>query len=297
MPFGLKCASNSFIRAIQQVLQPIRDFSDSYFDDLATFSNDWLSHLNHVRLFLSKIRESGMTLKLEKCQFAKPSLTFVGHVIGSGMHGPDPNKVACVESMKPPVTKKEVRQVLGFFGFFRSYLSNFAEISRPLTELTKKHVPNLVPWSDVHQQAFEKLKTRLCEATKLHVITYGKPCGILVDASATAVGSCLIQWTDNGQEKPIAFASAKLTPTQMNWSTIEREAYAVVFALRKFRNFVFVTKITIFSDHNPLMYLKECAPKSSKLTRWLLGLQEFDITWSFKPGSENQATDCLSRLG
>jgi len=91
-------------------------------------------------------------------------------------------------------------------------------------------------------------------------------------------GSCLIQWTDNGQEKPIAFASAKLTPTQMNWSTIEREAYAVVFALRKFRNFVFGTKITIFSDHNPLMYLKECAPKSSKLTRWSLGLQEFDIT-------------------
>ena len=103
--------------------------------------------------------------------------------------------------------------------------------------------------------------------------------------------------TDNGQEKPIAFASAKLTPTQMNWSTIEREAYAVVFALRKFRNFVFGTKITIFSDHNPLMYLKECAPKSSKLTRWSLGLQEFDITWSFKPGSENQAADCLSRLG
>jgi len=124
MPFGLKCASNSFIRAIQQVLQPIRDFSDSYFDDLATFSNDWLSHLNHVRLFLSKIRESGMTLNLEKCEFAKPSLTFVGHVIGFGMHGPAPNKVACVDSMKPPVTKREVRQVLGFFGFFRSYLSN-----------------------------------------------------------------------------------------------------------------------------------------------------------------------------
>ena len=297
MPFGLKCASNSFIRAVQQILQPIRIFSDSYVDDLATFSDDWSSHLSHVRLFLCEIRKSGMTLKLEKCEFAKSSLTFVGHVIGSGMHGPDPDKVSCVEGMKPPTTKKEVRQILGFFGFFRSYISNFAGIAQPLTELTKKHVPNFVPWTDVHQQAFEKLKTCLCEATKLHVIAYGKPCGILVDASSTAVGSCLIQWTDNGQEKPIAFASAKLTPSQTRWSTVEREAYAAVFALRRFRNFVFGTKVTIFSDHNPLMYLKECAPKSSKLTRWSLGLQEFDITWSFKPGSENQAADCLSRLG
>jgi len=112
-----------------------------------------------------------------------------------------------------------------------------------------------------------------------------------------AVGCCLIQWTDTGQEKHIAFASAKLTPTQSCWSTIEREAFAVVFALRTFRNFVFAFQITIFSDHNPLMYSKECAPKSVKLTRWSLGLPEFDITWFYRPGRQNQAADCLPRLG
>jgi len=118
----------------------------------------------------------------------------------------------------------------------------------------------------------------------------------LVDAGSVTVGCCLIQWADN-HEKPIAFASCKLNPTQMAWSTIEREAYAVVFALRKFRNFIFGVKVTIFSDHNPLMYLRECAPKSAKLTRWALGLQDFDLSWEFRPGSKNQAADCLSRLG
>jgi len=83
----------------------------------------------------------------------------------------------------------------------------------------------------------------------------------------------------------------------MRWSTIEREAYAVIFALKKFRNFVFATKIIIFSDHNPLLYLRECAPKSAKLTRWALSLQELDIELSFRPGTKNQAADCLSRLG
>jgi len=137
----------------------------------------------------------------------------------------------------------------------------------------------------------------LCDATKLHVITYGDPCGILVDASLSAVGCCLIQWSNDGKEKPIAFASSKLTPTQMAWSTIEKEAYAVTYALRKYRNFVFAAKVVVFSYHNPLMYLRECAPKSAKLTRWSLGLQDFDLSWQYRRGSDNQAADCLSRLG
>ena len=95
----------------------------------------------------------------------------------------------------------------------------------------------------------------------------------------------------------MAFASAKLTSAQMTWSAIEREAYAVIFALKKFINIIFATKISIFSDHNPLMYLRECAPKSSKLTRWALALEEFDINWNYRPGNKNQVADCLSRLG
>ena len=78
MPFGRKCASNSFIRAIQQVLQPITEFCDLYVDDLATYSTDWQSHLQHVRSFLSVMRESGLTLMLEKSKFAAPEITFVG---------------------------------------------------------------------------------------------------------------------------------------------------------------------------------------------------------------------------
>jgi hypothetical protein len=297
MPFGLKCSSNSFIRSVQMILEPIRDFNNSYVDDMATCSNDWGLHLQHVRRFLMEIRKSGLTLNLSKCDFAKPEVSFVGHIIGSGRHGPDPAKVATVHDMKPPSTKKEVRQVLGFFSYFRTYIDGFADIARPLTELTKKHVPVQVPWSDVHQQAFELLKQRLCEATTLNTVEYGKPFGLLVDASNTAVGCCLIQWSSDGREKPIAFASSKLNSTQRAWATIEREAYAVVYALKKFRYYIFGVEIVVFSDHNPLTYLNDCAPKSAKLTRWALALQEFNLTFRFKAGRNNVAADCLSRLG
>jgi len=119
MPFGLQCASHSFI-------QPIHSCCDSYVDDLATYSLHWSAHLNHVRRFLTVMRESGLTLKLEKSKFAAPEITFVGHVIGSGKHGPDPSKVSCVEAMKSPTTKKEVGQIMGLFSYFRTYINQFA---------------------------------------------------------------------------------------------------------------------------------------------------------------------------
>jgi len=162
--------------------------------------------------------------------------------------------------MKPPNSKKEVRQILGFFSYFRTYIDRFAEIAKPLIDLTRKQVSSKISWTSEHQHAFDLLIQSLCNATKLHIFEFGKPCGLLVDASNIAAGCCLIQWTEGKQEKPIAFASCKLTATESAMSTIEREAFSVIYALRKFRNFVFATEVTIFSDHNPLMYLPVCAP-------------------------------------
>jgi len=88
--------------------------------------------------------------KLEKCKFAQSSVTFVGHTIGSGLHGPDPHKIACGQDMKPPNSKKEVRQILGFFSYFRAYIDRFAEIAKPLTDLTRKQVSSKISWTYVH---------------------------------------------------------------------------------------------------------------------------------------------------
>jgi len=177
MPFGLKCASNSFIRALQQLLFPLRNFCDYYVDDIATFTSgrtedrqdSWVLHLEQVCAFLLSMCKAGLTLKLEKCQFAQSSVTFVGHTIGSGLHGPDPHKVACVQDMKPPNCKKVVRQILGFFSYFRIYIDRFAEIAKPLTDLTSKQVTSKISWTSEHQHAFDLLKQSLCDATKLHI--------------------------------------------------------------------------------------------------------------------------------
>jgi hypothetical protein len=94
----------------------------------------------------------------------------------------------------------------------------------------------------------------------------------------------------------VAFASSKLTSTQQNWATIEKEAYAALWALQKFKHWIFGKSITLYSDHNPITFLTEFMPKNAKLTRWSLAIQEFDVIFRHRSSVLNVAADCLSRI-
>ena len=163
--------------------------------------------------------------------------------------------------------------------------------------MTAKNIPFATPWGKTQQGAFDKLKELLCKATvdSLYIVDFSKPFNIHVDASDYVVGSVVSQTDDKGIERPIAFASRKLNSTQRGWSTIEKESYAAMWALQKYRNWLFAAKITIFCDHNPITYLTEASPKSAKLMRWALAIQEFDVKFCYKPGRTNTAADYLSR--
>lgn len=186
---------------------------------------------------------------------------------------------------------------MAFFSYFRSFIPSFAHIAKVLTDLTRKEIPSHIPWEATHQEAFEQLKNGLCNAVTLHTVDFDRDFGLLVDASATCVGCCLIQWADDDTEKPVAFASSKLNDVQTRWATIEREAFAVIWALKKFRSWLFGRKVVIFSDHNPLSFVTESAPKSAKLARWALALQEYNVDFRYRAAHHNKAADFLSRLG
>ena len=89
-PFCMKASGAIFVLAVQQVLYPLREFTDSYVDDMAVHSNDWKLHLQHLTIFLNTIKESGFTLNIKKCNFAKSEVRFCGHIIGSGQRKADP---------------------------------------------------------------------------------------------------------------------------------------------------------------------------------------------------------------
>ena len=297
-PFGAKSSGQTFCRALQQVLRPIKDFASSFVDDMAVHSSDFQLHLSDLDNFLSVIRKANLTLKLKKCRFALPEVRFCGQIVGSGLRRPDPGKVAAIDAIKAPETKKQVRQVMGFFGYFRESIPNFSYLAKPLTDLTKKSKSNKVQWTDTEQLAFDNLKRALRNATEtpLHIIDLSKEFRLMVDASNHSVSGVLSQYSDDGVEHPIAFYSWKLNPTQQGWSTVEKEAYAALNALRKVRQYVFGSKVTVVSDHNPLSYLTNCAPKSAKLLRWALALQEFNVLFEYRAGKTHLVPDFLTRM-
>jgi RNase H-like domain found in reverse transcriptase/Reverse transcriptase (RNA-dependent DNA polymerase) len=297
-PFGMRSSGSTFVRAVKGVLSNIRDYTKSYVDDMAVHSDSFNDHLHHVDRYLYTMKSAGFTLELKKSEFVKPKIRFVGHIIGSGNRSVDPEKVAAVHELKEPETKRQVRQLIGFFSFFREYIPNFATICKPLTDLTTKRIADRVPFGYREREAFSALKHLLCTAASqpLNIIDVTKQFSLFVDASNYAVGAALTQPDAGGNERPIAFASSKLSETQQRWATIEKEAYAALWALQKYKYWLYGRSVILYSDHNPITFLTETTPKSSKLMRWHLALQEFDVQFRFRKGSTNEAADCLSRM-
>ena len=191
----------------------------------------------------------------------KNSVKYVCHIIGSGRHKPDPERIQAAVEMQRPATKKQTCQVLGMFGFFRSYIPHFSNIAKPLIDRTRKNEPANLLWTGAHQRAFDKLKDRLRRAPCLSKPVLNKPWFLQCDASGGRVGACIGQYDSEGRERPVAYARQKLTTTQRTWSTIEHEAYTAIGALKHFETWLFDAQITIISDHNPLTYFVVCTPK------------------------------------
>jgi len=185
-------------------------------------------------------------------------------------------------------TKKKLRRLICAFGYYRHYIEHVAHIVKLLTDLTSKKTPNQLPW--------ERLRSQLRAAHVLHVPRIGEPFVLHTDTSGVAVGATLGQLDQDGVEHPLAFASRVLTGSQCSWSTIEREAYAIIWVWHKFQDTVFGSTITVVCDHNPLHTSEIVLQMSAKLLRWSLALQEFDSTIKYKRGSDNVVADYLSRI-
>ena len=122
-----------------------------------------------------------------------------------------------------------------------------------------------------------------------------RPFIVRTDASQFAIAACIAQLDEHGLERPIAFASAKLSPAETRYSVIEKESLAVIFALKKFDGILYGCHIDLYTDHNPLKYVVSCAPSSAKLTRWALSLSRYDITIHHIKGKDNFSADFLTR--
>ncbi|GJY49859.1 reverse transcriptase domain-containing protein, partial [Tanacetum coccineum] len=244
---------------------------------------------------MTKFKESFEHLQshFEKCHFMCKEGIVLGHKISKSGIEVDHAKVDVIAKLPHPTTVKGVRSFLGHAGFYRRFIQDFSKIARPMTHLLEKETPFVFSKDCI--DAFQTLKKKLTEAPILVVPDWNLPFELMCDASDFAIGAVL------GQRKmkhfqPIHYASKTMTEAQIHYTTTEKEMLAVVYAFEKFRPYLVLSKSIVYTDHSALKYLMNKQDAKPRLLRWVLLLQEFDITIRDKKGSENLAADHLSRL-
>lgn len=296
MPFGLKNAPSTFQRLIDRLrtgasLKNVTLLA--YQDDLLVISEgSFENHINDLRAVFERLRLFKLRANREKCVFARDEVKYLGHVITQDGISPDNDKVRAVLEMKPPSSLKHLRTFIQTCSWFRKFIPNFSAVAEPLTRLLKKNQP--WNWSSDQARAFDELKKRLSSAPILVQADYNKPFVLRTDSSSYALGAVLLQG-EGKDERPIEYASRLLIPAERNYSTTEREALAVVWAVERFRGYIDGHEVIIGSDHQPLKWLFTLKSPSGRLVRWALKLQAFNLQFQYTPGKANVVADTLSR--
>jgi hypothetical protein len=182
---------------------------------------------------------------------------------------------------------------LGLTGYYCRFTRNYANIARPLTELTKKGVK--FEWSAEAQAAFEDLKHRLVTAPVLRILDVDKLFRVVTDASDFAIGAILEQQDSNGKWHPCAFTSKQLKTVERNWATYDKELLAIKHSTEKWRPYLASNHSDVYTDHVPLRYLRAKSKLPRRHVGYLDWLAQYDFTTHYKPGSLNAGADALSR--
>ncbi|KAK4472189.1 hypothetical protein MN116_000493 [Schistosoma mekongi] len=295
MPFGLTNAAQTFQRFIDTVLRGLY-FVYAYIDNLMIASTTPEEHMEHLQQLFQRLKEYGVTINLDKCEFGKQSLQFLGHIVNSKGIKPIPEAVEAVKNYPLLNSFEKLRRFLGLINFYRRFLPHCVHIAQPLTDLLKGR-SRFLNMIETAIKAFEQLKEMLSSATLLSRRDTNASLALMTDASDTAVGAVLQQFI-NGQWEPLSFFSRCLNTSQTRYSTFGRELLAVYLAIKHFRHMLEGFAFAIFTDHKPLKkaFITKHDNYSPTEVRQLDFISQFSTDIRFVKGSTNEVADALSRL-
>ena len=203
--------------------------------------------------------------------------------------------------MPAPKNAKEIKQFLGLTGYYRKFVPRFADISRPLTTLTKKD--KKFEWTPACQKSFDLLKETLCGEPILKYADTSKPYTLYTDASKfgwagvlTQSHTTVIDGKSTTTDHPVAFVSGLFRGSQLNWATLMKKAFAIYMFVKKLSFYLTDAQILLRSDQKPLEKFLQKNTLNSKVNNWAMELETFNIQFDYIKGSSNVLADTVSHL-
>lgn len=296
LSFGLKISPPVFQRLIDEVIGPDLDcFVKRYLDDLLIATETYEQHVDILSRVLDRLRDANLQVNWDKSDFLAARVEYLGYIVDSDGTRINPAKTSAIVDYPRPHNVKQLRRILGMIAWFKRFIPNYSKELQPMTKLLKKG--QRWTWGPEQDEALQKLKEILTSPPVL-----ARPdwelgeFRIETDASILALGTVLTQKVD-GQIRVIEYASRSLTKSEKNYTVTELECLAVVFALKKFRPYVEGGyKIKVITDHRSLKWLFCLKYPTSRLARWAMQLQGYDIEIEHRSGSLHYLPDALSRV-
>lgn len=295
LPFGITSAPEVFQKRMEVILKGIKNIV-ILLDDILVFGATSEEHDVTLRLVLDRLKQNGVTLNDQKCEFGVSAVKFLGHILDEDGIRPDPEKVEAIVNLSPPTNVTEVRRLLGMINFLGKFVPNLSEICQPLNELLK--ADREFTWSYTQQQAFDKIKRVLTQEPVLALYDANRKTVVSSDASSYGLGAVLLQEQHDGKLRPISYASRTLSTAETRYAQIEKEALAATWACERFKDFLTGSHFMIETDHKPLLQIlatKNLDDLSPRLQRFRLRLMRYSYDITYIPGKHLVAADALSR--
>ena len=215
-----------------------------------------------------RLCDKGLCLKKSKCHCMQSSVEYLGHIL-DGIHT-TPSKQRTISEARAPSNITELHSFLGVVNYYAHFLPNVSIVLHPLNCLLRKSAGWL--WTRNCQEAFEPIKEMLSSDLILAHYVPTLPLNLVVHLCIWCWGSDL-----EHSERPIAFASRTLTPTEQKYAQVEKEALALVFGVKRFHQYLYGRHFTLITDHKPLTNIfgpHKAIPTlaAARLQRWPITL-------------------------
>jgi hypothetical protein len=250
MPFGLKNTPSTFMRLMNEVLREfIEKFVVVYLDDTLIFSKTKAEHLKNLSIVMRKLQQEKLLVNMKKCSFIKTELIYLGFVISVNELKIDPQKVEVIKNWPSPRNIFEVRSFHGLASFYRKIIRNFSGISATMMDSVKKR-HEIFHWTAKAEKSFNLLKRKITEQPILVLPDFQKTFQVKCDASRYDVGGVLSQ-----DDRPVAYFSEKLDNAKLKYSTYDKEFYAIIHALKKWRHYLIPKEFVLYNDNHALQFV------------------------------------------